>query len=74
MIILEVIKAVGFTFFGIMEAFVVSLLELAPVTIKLNNIFNAFTYPAIICGLIGIPVSLSFIVKYLMKQFSKKVR
>ncbi len=73
MFILEIIKVLVFTFFEMMKAFVISFIEFIPTISFFSKISNAFSYSAIICGLIGIPVSLAFVVRYLLKQASKRV-
>ena len=74
MIFVEIFRALWITFFGTMKAFFVSIVESLPTILFFRNITNAFTYPAIICGLIGIPISFAFVVKILIKQLSKNNR
>ena len=70
----QIIKIIGISFFGTLKAFFVSFIELLPTISLFKDIANAFSYPAIICGLIGIPISFAFIVKFLFKQLSKNNR
>jgi len=74
MFILEMIKAISFTFFEMMKAFIVSFIEFIPAFSLFKDIANAFSYTSIICGIIGIPTIAIVILKFLVKRLSKNTR
>ena len=70
--IFQIIKIISISFLATIKAIIASLIGMLPTISLLSNISKAFSYPAIICGLLGIPISFVFIVKFLIKKFSVK--
>lgn len=72
--IFQIIKIISISFLATIKAIIASLIGMLPTISLLNNISKAFSYSAIICGLLGIPISFTFIVKFLIKKFSVKTK